>query len=150
MVNLHNTEDNYALPEGVTPTNNTIGQAKSAYTIKTVPALINFYHITLGAPLIDTWLKGIRKEWFSSWPALTVERVRQYCTKKPQTPYGHQQMIRQGIKSTKVTPYVPPRSNVHEVGVYIANDINNTIAMNLPGSHQRLQSTLHLHKGLYG
>ena len=109
MVNLQDTPDTYALPKGVTPTSKPIGNARSAYTIKTVPALINFYHITLGAPPIETWLKGIKNGWFTSWPALTVERVKQYCTKKTQTTIGHQQTIRQGINSTKTTSsYTPP------------------------------------------
>ena len=44
MVNLHDTPDTYTLPGGITPTNKPIGKAsaRSAYTIKTVPALINF------------------------------------------------------------------------------------------------------------
>ena len=51
MVSLH---DHDTLPGGNTHTSCTKHWAASAYTIKTVPALINFYHYTLGAPPIST------------------------------------------------------------------------------------------------
>lgn len=76
-------------------------RAASVHTIKTVLALINFYGITLGAPPINTWVEGIKKGWFTSWPGLDQERVKKYCTKKVQTTYGHQQLLRQGINTIK-------------------------------------------------
>ena len=53
MVHLHDNispSDDASLPEGDTMAPHGAKQVRSAYTIKTVPALINFYHITLGAP----------------------------------------------------------------------------------------------------
>ena len=47
----------------------------NSLTIKTVPALINFYHLALGAPSITTWLQAIDKGWFCSFPGLTSGRV---------------------------------------------------------------------------
>ena len=51
-------------------------EALSAITIKTVPALINWYHTCLGSPVIKTWIKGINLHWFQSWPGLSAQRVR--------------------------------------------------------------------------
>ena len=98
MVNLHDqgvTPDDDALPGGTNISPKPAKAARSAYTIKTVPALINFYHITLGAPPISTWIKAINLGWFSSWPVLIADRVREYCTKKPETALGHQHTIQQ-------------------------------------------------------
>lgn len=44
----------------------------SAQTIHTVPALINFYDATLGAPAVRTWLTTINKGWFKPWPQASM------------------------------------------------------------------------------
>ena len=74
----------------------TFHQANSV-TIRTVPALINYYHMTLGAPPISTWLNAIDKGWFTSFPGLTSSRVRQYCTNKIETAKGHLKLQRQHV-----------------------------------------------------
>ena len=69
MIKLHDgppTPDTDALPKGTIGNPKQLTSARSAYTIKTVPALINFYHITLGAPPISTWIKAIKQGWFAS------------------------------------------------------------------------------------
>jgi hypothetical protein len=45
--------------------------------------------------------------WFRSWlkPGLTVDRVQRYCTKKPQTTYGYQKLIKKNIQSTQINHY---------------------------------------------
>jgi hypothetical protein len=128
MIHLH---DRNALPGGDTPQKH---RAASAHTIKTLPALINFYHYTLGAPPISTWLRGIKKGWFSSWPGLTYDRAKQHCTPKPQTAYGHLQLLRQHVNSTKDKPRHRLRSRIHDVEVHVVeNNVNNNVAMDLPG-----------------
>ena len=85
MIHLHDQAslvNSDALPRGDTSTPQLNKQSRSAYTIKTVPALINFYHISLGAPPISTWIKAINLGWFTSWPALTADRVQ--SNQKPQ------------------------------------------------------------------
>lgn len=87
----------------------------NAMTIRTVPALINYYHMTLGAPPIKSWLNAINKGWFVSWPGLTAASVRKYCSDKPQTTYGHMQLQRQGVDSTKSADdyeYVPAVTSI--------------------------------------
>ena len=81
-------------------TERTKHKPNSALTMKTVPA-INWYHACLGYPVIDTWIIGIKFHWFQSWPGLPIERVQQFCTKKPETIYGHLKLQRQRVKSTK-------------------------------------------------
>ena len=39
----------------------------NALTVKTVPALVNFCHLSLGAPPMQSWLAAIEKGWFTSW-----------------------------------------------------------------------------------
>jgi hypothetical protein len=72
--------------------------ADNAYNIKAVPALINYYHATIGSPPIASWIKRIHLGYFTGWPGLTVDRVRRYCTKKPQTTYGYQKLIKKNIQ----------------------------------------------------
>ena len=112
--------------------------------IRTVPALIDYYHVTLGAPPIVTWLEAINKGWFQSWPGLTAARVRKYCSAKPQTSYGHMRLIKQHVQSTKPTqpndnnkqPDEPKeRSKNHDVEVYLIDDMENYIAMDTCGRY---------------
>ena len=83
MVNVHGTNHD-TLPEGKTlqpkmrnPTAKKIKTFHSAnsITIRTVPALINYYHMTMGAPPITSWIKAIDNGWFTSFPGLTSTQV---------------------------------------------------------------------------
>ena len=141
MIHLHDQPspvNSVALPGGDTSSTQQNKQSRCAYTIKTVPALINFYHISLGAPPISTWIKAINLGWFTSWPALTADRVREHCSKKPETAMGHQHTIRQGINPTTTSKPTRPtttRSATHPISAHIVNDINNLVAMDLPGRY---------------
>jgi hypothetical protein len=107
--------------------------AANAYNIKAVQALINYYHATIGSPPIASWIKRIHLGYFTGWPGLTVDRVQRYCTKKPQTTYGYQKLIKKNIQSTKPKP--KPQSKFHDVSTHIieAADLRNLIATDLPG-----------------
>lgn len=67
---------------------NLLQHQASALAIRTVPALIDYCHMCLGAPPIRSWLAAIDKGWFASWPELTAERVRKHCSDKPQATHG--------------------------------------------------------------
>ena len=69
-----------------------------SYKVKTVDALINYYHMTLGSPTINEWINCINKSWFKSWHGLTADRVRKYCTRKEQTTFGNQRMVSKNVK----------------------------------------------------
>jgi len=95
--------------------------AKS-YEVKTVEALINYYHMTLGSPPITEWINCINKFWFKSWHGLTADRVRKYCTKKEQTTLGNQRMVKKNVNSTQVIdPVISKlritlRQKLHDIG----------------------------------
>jgi hypothetical protein len=131
------TSDKHPIPlPGTTSTQpssiHTTHTAANAYNIKAVPALINYYHATMGSPHIASWIKQIHLGYFTGWPGLTVNRVQCYCTKKPQTTYGYQKLIKKNIQSTKPKP--KPQSKFHDVSTHIieAADLRNLIATDLP------------------
>ena len=103
----------------------------NSITIRTIPALINFYHLTLGAPSISTWLAGIDKGWFSSFPGLTSGRVRQYCTNKLETAKGHLKLQRQHVNSTKPKQL---RSHRHTVSIHFIEP-KNQLSMDMTGRY---------------
>ena len=109
--------------------------AANAYTIKAIPALINYYHATICSPPIASWIKKIHLGYFTGWPGLTAIRVQRYCTKKPQTSYGYQKLIKKNIQSTKQK--LTPQSKSHDVSTHIieAADLRNVIATDLPGRY---------------
>ena len=141
MVNVHGTNHGI-LPEGKTlrqekgiPTAHKIRTFHSAnsVTIRTVPALINYYHMTMGAPPITTWIKAIDNGWFTSFPGLTSARVRQYCTNKLETAKGHMKLQRQHTQSTK--PSIErSRSNKHRISTHI-KELKNLVSMDLTGRY---------------
>jgi hypothetical protein len=113
------------------------------YEVKTVDALINYYHMTLGSPTINEWINCINKSWFKSWHGLTADRVRKYCTKKEQTTFGNQRMVSKNVKSTQVVdPIITKqrlslRRKLHDIGTFIIgdDDLKNLIAMDMPGRY---------------
>jgi hypothetical protein len=87
----------------------------------------------MGSPPIVSWIKQIHLGYFTGWPGLTVDRVQRYCTKKPQTTYGYQKLIKKNIQSTKPKP----QSKFHDVSTHIikAANLRNLIATGLPGRY---------------
>jgi hypothetical protein len=76
-----------------------LAMTAKSYEVKTVDALINYYHMTLGSPTINEWINCINKFWIKPWYGLTADRVRKYCTKKEQTAFGNHRMISKNVKS---------------------------------------------------
>jgi hypothetical protein len=114
-----------------------------AYEVKTVDALINYYHMTLGSPSISEWINCINKSWFKSWHGLSADRVRKFCTKKEQTTLGNQRMISKSNKTTQVIDpgiikqHLALRRKLHDIGTFIidGDDLNFLIAMDMPGRY---------------
>ena len=119
--------------QNTTSTNqlNRIHKANSI-TIKSIPALINFYHMTMGAPPIRSWLNAIAKGWFTSFPGLTNDRVKKYCTNKVETAKGHLKLQRQHVNSTQ--PSRTQKSKTHDVTVHII-DLNGILGMDMTGRY---------------
>ena len=116
--------------QGVIPQNTF---ANNVYEIRVVPALISYLHACTGFSPKLTWIRAIEAEFFTTWPGLTADRVRQYLGKLETTTMGHQRMIHQNIQPTNKGT----RSRVHDVCVTMTDDddMRNMIAMDLPGRY---------------
>lgn len=44
--------------------------ALSAYNQKNTKDLVKFLHVCAGYPVMETWIKKIKKGYYSSWPKL--------------------------------------------------------------------------------
>ena len=79
--------------------------ALSAYNQKNAKDLVEFLHACAGYPVIETWIKAIKKGFYSSWPKLDrfkgPQWVAKHLSKKITTTMGHMKATRQGIRSTK-------------------------------------------------
>ena len=144
MVNLPTNQAPITAPGGDTCIHNDnryLSHKANLITIKPVQQLINFYHMTFGAPPISSWKKAIQNGWFTTWPGLTASRVTKYCSKKPETIYGHQRLINQHIQSTKPKPATPTnkgkqvRSKTHPVEVHMIDELENIIGMDITGRY---------------
>ena len=87
----------------------------------------------MGAPPISTWIRAIDKGWFSSFPGLTSNRVRQFCTKKIETAKGHLKLQRQHVQSSQ-PQNKQLHSKHHKVSVHIT-ELKNLIIMDLTGRY---------------
>lgn len=67
--------------------------------------LADWYHRALFSPRKSTLLKAISKGHFRSWPGLTKQLIEKYLQPSVNTALGHMKKIRQGLRSTKRTPF---------------------------------------------
>jgi len=63
--------------------------------------VVRFSHAALGFPTKATMLKAIQNNWLFSWPGLTVSVVKIFFPDTTETPKGHMQQQRQGVRSAK-------------------------------------------------
>merc|ERR1711884_734697 len=89
--------------------------------------------MTLGAPTITTWLNAIENGWFTSFPGLTSQRVRQYCFNKMETAKGHLKLQRQHVQSTKPTT-TSIRSIKHTISTHLI-EAKNQLSMDMTGRY---------------
>ena len=71
------------------------------YELRKQPEIVRFLHAAAGFPTKRTWLKAIRKGFYSSWPGLTAKTVEKYFPESEETQKGHMRSIKAGIRSTK-------------------------------------------------
>ena len=74
--------------------------ALNAYAQRSTPKLMQFLHACAGFPTIATWTQAIDRGYYLGWPGLTASRVRKWLPDSEETVLGHQQLVRQGIRST--------------------------------------------------
>ena len=71
------------------------------YELRKQPEIVRFLHAAAGFPTKRTWLKAIKKEFYSSWPGLTAKAVEKYFPESEETQKGHMRSVKAGIRSTK-------------------------------------------------
>eukprot|EP00804_Cyclotella_cryptica_P009708 CCRYP_011254-RA/>CCRYP_011254-RA protein AED:0.28 eAED:0.25 QI:0/-1/0/1/-1/1/1/0/682 len=93
-------DDLYKTPDNI--------QALSAYQpiyeCTNTNQLINFYHATMGYPVVSTWCKAIDKGYFRGWNGLTSDRVRKFIRPSSPSEQGHMDQSRAYIRSTRQSP----------------------------------------------
>ena len=79
--------------------------ALSAYHQKNAKDLVKFLHVCTEYPVIKTWIKAIKKGYYSSCPKLDRFKGPQWVEKKMSksiiTTIGNMEVTRKGIRSTK-------------------------------------------------
>ena len=79
--------------------------ALSAYNQKNAKDLVQYLHAYAVYPVIGTWIKAIKKEYYSSWSKLVRFKGPQWVEKSLSksfiTTMNYMKATRQGIKSTK-------------------------------------------------
>jgi hypothetical protein len=105
--------------------------ANGIYECNNTDQLIQFYHATMGYPVISTWCKAIDAGYFRGWPSLTSKRARRFIKVVEETEMGHMDQRRTGIRSTRATtkepdsmepvPQTPTNDRSHEVYMTITD-----------------------------
>ena len=63
--------------------------------------LVHFYHATLGAPVLSTFIEASRRGYLDCFPQLTVQKIRRNKQHLVATSLGHLDQTRKNYKSTK-------------------------------------------------
>ena len=93
--------------------NRTTLKAYSAYDLRSVRALIRYFHAAAGYPVRSTWLKAIGSGNYTTWPGLTLANATKYCTSATAAILRHLVQKRQGVRSTKTkAPTTSPQEHV--------------------------------------
>eukprot|EP00804_Cyclotella_cryptica_P006014 CCRYP_000255-RA/>CCRYP_000255-RA protein AED:0.25 eAED:0.25 QI:0/0/0/1/1/1/2/0/796 len=120
-------DDLYETPDNI--------QALSAYQpiyeCTNTNQLINFYHATMGYPVVSTWCKAIDKGYFRGWNGLTSDRVRKFIRPSSPSEQGHMDQRRAYIRSTTQSPNTPSTTTDHMTAHPQApnNDKTNVVYM---------------------
>jgi hypothetical protein len=70
--------------------------------------LVHFYHATVGAPAISTFIEATARGYLDCFPHLTVRKIRRNKPHTVATSLGHLDQTRKNYKSTKPRTIVPP------------------------------------------
>eukprot|EP00804_Cyclotella_cryptica_P010117 CCRYP_019273-RA/>CCRYP_019273-RA protein AED:0.41 eAED:0.41 QI:0/0/0/1/0/0/2/0/262 len=73
------------------------------YECTNTAQLINFYHATMGYPVVSTWCKAIDKGYFRGWNGLTSDRARKFIRPSSPSEQGHMDQRRAYIRPSN--PY---------------------------------------------
>ena len=92
------TQQKKLMTESTTPDEYFAG---SAYKCKSKCTLVDYHHASCWSPTHSGWGKAITKNFFTSWPGLSLDVVHKHLTKKQSTILGHLQQPRKGLRPTK-------------------------------------------------
>ena len=112
--------------------------AHIVYECETTQQLIQFYHGTMGNPVVSTWCKAIDAGYFRGWPGLTSKRVRKYIKVSEPTEMGHMDQRRTGIRSTKTTD--TEGDSMEQVQQTMSNDRSHHVYMSITDIDGKLYS----------
>ena len=63
-----------------------------------------YLHACMGAPVVKTYINGIKNNWLTTFLGLTIESLKWHLPKTIQITMGHMHRVRQNVHSTlKVT-----------------------------------------------
>ena len=127
MLNL--TQKKELVTESTTPDEYYAG---SAYECKSKSTLVDYHHISCWSPTHSGWVKAITKNFFTSWPGLSLEMVHKHLTRKkinrtwtpPATAKGPHINTRKGhafISRSRTIP-VPTIQAVRKYQYYLLQD----------------------------
>ena len=74
--------------------------AGSAYECKSKNTLVEYHHASYWIPIHSGWGEAITKNFFTSWPGLSLDLVHKHLTKKQSTILGHILKLQKGLRST--------------------------------------------------
>ena len=91
--------------------------------------MIRYYHAAAGFPTKPTWIAGIRKNQYRSWPGLDARSAAKFFPDATEMWKGHGRKIKSGLRSmkqaltdeSKTPPTVKPRQSEQELHVKTYN-----------------------------
>ena len=95
----------------------------NVYHLTTQAAQIQYLHASAGYPVPTTWIKAIKKGFYTTWPGISAKAVIKHLPKSVVTAKGHMTQTRQNIRSTR---------REHKVYAMLM-DTADQIAMDLTG-----------------
>jgi hypothetical protein len=86
--------------------------AHGATALASLPVLKNledakyvaYVHRSLGSPTLSTFLRAVTKGHLKGFPRLTMRMVRRNPPQSLSTSFGHLDMVRMGLQSSRTTP----------------------------------------------
>ena len=118
------THQNNLMTESTTPDKYFAG---SAYRCKSKKTLVDYHHASCWSPTHLRWGKAITKNFFTSWPGLSLDLVHKHITKKQTTILGHLQQPQKGLRSTQEKVMHPNLDPEHDQFPQATQSENNNI-----------------------
>ena len=88
-------------------------EAYITHDLPSVDTLIKYFHAATGYPVRSTWITAIKAGNFKTWPGLTHNNARRYCTYADETLKVHMTQTRQNFRSTKLKETQADIVNLH-------------------------------------